>query len=135
MVRGRATGLFGAGSHGSTYGGTPLASRVVHSVYEVLTNSDIMSNAVNEGLFIRETIVGALGEHGVTSRGAGMMIGISLPKDMDCSHLVDRARDEQKLIINVTGGHVVRLLPPLNMNRDESTQVAERLIDILKPFF
>lgn len=135
MVRGRANGLFGAGSHGSTYGGTPLASRVVHSVYEVLANSDIMENAVKEGLFIRETVVDALGQHGVSSRGAGMMIGISMPDNMDCSQLVDRARDEKKMIINVTGGHVIRLLPPLNMNRDESTQVAERLIKLLKPSF
>ena len=135
MVRGRANGLFGAGSHGSTYGGTPLASRVVHSVYNVLANSDIMTNAVTEGLFIRETLVDALGQYGVSSRGAGMMIGIALPESMDCTQLVDRARDEKKLIINVTGGHVVRLLPPLNMSRDESTQLADRLIDLLKPSF
>ena len=133
MVRGRANGLFGAGSHGSTYGGTPLASRVVHSVYDVLANSDIMNNAVTEGLFIRETVVDTLGQYDISSRGAGMMIGIVLPEDMDCSQLVNRARDEQNLIINVTGGHVIRLLPPLNMNRDESTQVAERLINLLKP--
>jgi len=135
MVRGRANGLFGAGSHGSTYGGTPLASRVVHSVYDVLANSNSMENAVTEGLFIRESIVDELGQHGVSSRGAGMMIGIALPENMDCSQLVDRARDEQKLIINVTGGHVIRLLPPLNMSRDESTQVSERLINLLKPSF
>jgi len=135
MVRGRANGLFCAGSHGSTYGGTPLASRVVHSVYEVLANSNIMENAVTEGLFIRESIVDTLGQYGVSSRGAGMMIGIALPEELDCSKLVDRARDEQNLIINVTGGHVVRLLPPLNISRDESTQVADRLIDLLKPLF
>lgn len=119
MVRGRANGLFGAGSHGSTYGGTPLASRVVHSVYEVLADDSIMDNAVTEGQFIREDVVNALGRYGVSTRGAGMMIGIALPEEMDCSKLVDRARDEQKLIINVTGGHVIRLLPPLNMSRDE----------------
>ncbi len=135
MVRGRANGLFGAGSHGSTYGGTPLASRVVHSVYDVLTNSNIMTNAVTEGQFIRESMTNALGKQGVSSRGAGMMIGIALPETMDCSQLVDRARDEQKLIINVTGGHVIRLLPPLNMSRDESTQVVERLLDLLKSSF
>ena len=135
MVRGRANGLFGAGSHGSTYGGTPLASRVVHSVYEVLANDDIMDNAVTEGQFIRDGVVEALGQYGVSTRGAGMMIGIALPEDMDCSKLVDRARDEQKLIINVTGAHVIRLLPPLNMSRDESSQVVERLINLLKPSF
>ncbi|ALF58937.1 aspartate aminotransferase family protein [Psychrobacter urativorans] len=135
MVRGRANGLFGAGSHGSTYGGTPLASRVVHSVYDVLANSDIMDNAVTEGQFIRESMTNALGQHGVSSRGAGMMIGIALPATMDCSQLVDHARDEQKLIINVTGGHVIRLLPPLNISRDESEQVVERLLTLLQPLF
>ena len=133
MVRGRANGLFGAGSHGSTYGGTPLASRVVHSVYDVLTNSGIMENAVNEGQFIRKSITDELQQYDVSSRGAGMMIGIALPDTMDCSQLVDLARDEHKLIINVTGGHVIRLLPPLNISRNESQQVVDRLVDLLKP--
>ena len=135
MVRGRANGLFGAGSHGSTYGGTPLASRVVHSVYDVLANSDIMDNAVTEGQFIRDGITDALGKFGVSSRGAGMMIGLALPAAMDCSQLVDKARDEQKLIINVTGGHVIRLLPPLNISRNDSEQVVERLLNLLQPLF
>ena len=133
MVRGRAKSLFGAGSHGSTYGGTPLASRVVHTVYDLLANSDIMNNAVSEGQFIRDSMTDALSQYGVSTRGAGTMIGIVLPQTMDCSKLVDRARDEQKLIINVTGGHVIRLLPTLNISRDESEQVVERLLTMLKP--
>ncbi len=133
MVSGRAKDLFGAGSHGSTYGGTPLASRVVHSVYEVLANTDIMQNSVNEGQFIRDTMSDELKQQGITGRGAGTMIGIVLPETMDCSQLVDKARDEQQLIINVTGGHVIRLLPPLNISRNESEQVVERLVNLLKP--
>ena len=133
MVSGRANGLFGAGSHGSTYGGTPLASRVVHSVYEVLRTSDIMENSVTEGQFIRDSITNELKQYGVSSRGAGTMIGIVLPETMDCSQLVDLARDEQQLIINVTGGHVIRLLPTLNISRNESEQVVERLLNLLKP--
>ncbi|WP_230659713.1 aspartate aminotransferase family protein [Psychrobacter sp. I-STPA10] len=127
MVRGRANGLFGAGSHGSTYGGTPLASRVVYSVYEVLANSDVMENATTEGEFIRQAMADNLAQYGVSSRGHGMMIGIVLPSDWDCSSLVDIARDEQKLIINVVGGHVVRLLPALNITRAESEQLVARL--------
>ena len=133
MVSGRANGLFGAGSHGSTYGGTPLASRVVHSVYEVLKNSNIMHNSVTEGQFIRDSMTDELQQHGVSSRGAGTMIGIVLPESMDCSQLVDLARDEQQLIINVTGAHVIRLLPPLNINRNESEQVVDRLLKLLRP--
>jgi acetylornithine aminotransferase len=133
LVRGRAKDLFGAGSHGSTYGGTPLASRVVHSVYEVLSDSGVMDNAVFEGQFIRDSLASELQQYGVTTRGAGTMIGIVLPEDTDCSQLVNLARDEQQLIINVTGGHVIRLLPPLNISRYESTQVVERLHNLLKP--
>lgn len=131
MVQGRAANLFSAGSHGSTYGGTPLASRVVHTVYELLTE-DVMANAVREGDFIRQAITDELGAQGVTSRGAGMMIGIVLPNSADCSTLVDIARDQQKLIINITGGHVVRLLPTLTIQRDESEQIAERLIKTIR---
>lgn len=131
MVRGKAANLFGAGSHGSTYGGTPLASRVVDAVYEQLAETDIMNNAVTEGQFIQDEILTQFEKQGVTTRGAGMMIGIVLPETTDCSKLVDNARDEHKLIINVTGGHVIRLLPPLNMARDESEQVVERLVALI----
>ena len=133
LVRGRAKDLFGAGSHGSTYGGTPLASRVVHSVYEELTHSDIMQNSIIEGQFIRDTMVNELKQQGISTRGAGTMIGIVLPENMDCTQLVDLAREQQQLIINVTGGHVIRLLPPLNISRNESEQVVERLVNLLKP--
>lgn len=132
MVSGRARDLFQAGSHGSTYGGTPLGSRVVHSVYNVLRNTDIMQNATTEGDYIQSSLQNELGSLGVTTRGHGMMIGVVLPEDTDCSNLVNDARINEQLILNVTGGHVVRLLPPLNLSRTESDQVVERLIRVIK---
>ncbi|WP_296206405.1 aspartate aminotransferase family protein [Psychrobacter sp. UBA3962] len=132
MVRGRACDLFQVGSHGSTYGGTPLGSRVVYTVYDILTNTDIMQNATTEGDYIQQSLKEALKEFGVTTRGHGMMIGVVLPESTDCSDLVDRAREYEKLIINVTGGHVIRLLPPLNLKREESDQLIERLTRLIK---
>lgn len=132
MVHGRARDLFQVGSHGSTYGGTPLGSRVVHTVYDILTNTDVMQNATTEGDYIQHSLSEALKDLGVTTRGHGMMIGVVLPESTDCSTLVDRAREQEKLIINVTGGHVIRLLPPLNLKREESDQLIERLIRLIK---
>ena len=132
MVRGRARDLFQVGSHGSTYGGTPLGSRVVYTVYDILSNTDVMQNATTEGDYIQQSLSEALKEFGVTTRGHGMMIGVVLPESTDCSDLVDRAREDEKLIINVTGGHVIRLLPPLNLKREESDQLIERLIRLIK---
>ena len=132
MVRGRARDLFQVGSHGSTYGGTPLGSRVVHTVYDVLSNTDIMQNAVTEGNYIQQTLSEELKELGVTTRGHGMMIGVVLPKGTDCGSFVDQAKKTKKMILNITGGHVIRLLPPLNMKRDESDQLIERLSRLIK---
>ena len=132
MVRGRARDLFQVGSHGSTYGGTPLGSRVVYTVYDILSNTDVMQNATTEGDYIQQSLSEALKDFGVTTRGHGMMIGVVLPESTDCSDLVDRAREDEKLIINVTGGHVIRLLPPLNLKREESDQLIERLIRLIK---
>lgn len=132
MVRGRARDLFQVGSHGSTYGGTPLGSRVVHTVYDILANTDVMQNATTEGDYIQRSLNEALQHLGVTTRGHGMMIGVVLPESTDCSTLVDKAREQEKLIINVTGGHVIRLLPPLNLKREESDQLIERLTRLIK---
>lgn len=132
MVSGRASGLFQVGSHGSTYGGTPLGSRVVHTVYDILSNSNAMQNAVTEGDYIQQSITNELQSLGVTTRGHGMMIGVVLPEDTDCSSLVDQARDKHQLILNVTDGHVIRLLPPLNLKRSESDQLIERLSRLIK---
>lgn len=132
MVRGRARDLFQVGSHGSTYGGTPLGSRVVHTVYTLLSQTDIMQNAAIEGDYIQNNLTDELKSLGVSTRGYGMMIGVVLPEATNCSTLVDEARRTEQLIINVTGSHVVRLLPPLNLARSESDQLIERLSRLIK---
>ena len=132
LVAGKACNLFGAGSHGSTYGGTPLGSRIVCTVYEQLTD-DILSNAIHESDFIRQNIH----EHfpQIDIRGRGMMIGLGLPDGVDCTHIVDTARDEFHLILNVTGGNVIRLLPALNINHDDTVILTEKLLKLLQKIF
>lgn len=132
MVSGRANGLFSYGSHGSTYGGTPLACRVVHQVYQLL-NEEIMQNAITQAQFIRDTLQNELGNT-ISTRGMGMMFGIVLPENQNYSQIVDIARDQHKLIINLTAKHVIRLLPPLNLKLNESEQIIEKLIATIKPF-
>ena len=65
-------------------------------------------------------------------RGFGLMIGIELAKP--CAELVDIARDEYKMIINVTAGSVVRLLPTLNITQAQADQLIERLVSMIKKF-
>lgn len=132
MTQGKAVGLLGAGSHGSTYGGTVLGSRVVYTVLDTLEKENAVENAATVGVYIVDQLRAQLADCNVQVRGFGMMIGIQLPKD--CAELVAIARDEYKLIINVTAGSVVRLLPPLNMTQAQADELLQRLIPVIQNF-
>ena len=132
MTQGKAVGLLGAGSHGSTYGGTVLGSRVVYTVLDTLEKENAVENAATVGAYIVDQLRAQLADHHVQVRGFGMMIGIQLPKD--CAELVSIARDEYKLIVNVTAGSVVRLLPPLNMTQAQADELLQRLVPAIQNF-
>lgn len=132
MTQGKAVGLLGAGSHGSTYGGTVLGSRVVYTVLDTLEKENAVENAATVGAYIVDQLRAQLADYNVQVRGFGMMIGVQLPKD--CAELVAIARDEYKLIINVTAGSVVRLLPPLNMTQAQADELLQRLVAVIQNF-
>lgn len=132
MTQGRAVGVLAAGNHGSTYGGTALGSRVVYTVIDLMQKENTMENAAQVGQYIVDQLREKLAAQNVIVRGFGMMIGIELPKA--CAELVNIARDQQKLIINVTAGNVVRLLPPLNMTREQADDLVQRLVPLIQDF-
>ena len=132
MTQGKAIGLLGAGSHGSTYGGTVLGSRVVYTVLDTLEKENVVANAATVGAYIVNQLKAQLAGYNVQVRGFGMMIGIQLPKD--CAELVAIARDQYKLIINVTAGSVVRLLPTLNMTQAQADELLQRLVPAIQKF-
>ncbi len=129
MMNNKAAGLFKAGSHGSTFGGTPLACRVVCSVYEHLTH-DVMQNALTQSQKIRHAVQYRFADK-IEIRGRGMMIGFAMPSDVDCGQIVAMARDEFYLIVNVTGGNVIRLLPALNISEADTCSLIEKLLALL----
>ena len=132
MTQGRGVGVLTAGNHGSTYSGTPLGSRVVYTVIDTIQKENLVENAANMGAYIVDQFRQQLAEQNVTVRGFGLMIGIELPKA--CPELVDVARDEYKLIINVTAGSVIRLLPALNIDKAQADQLIERIVKMVKAF-
>ncbi|MFC6052473.1 acetylornithine aminotransferase [Acinetobacter sp. Ac_877] len=132
MTQGRGVGVLTAGNHGSTYSGTPLGSRVVYTVIDTIQKDNLVENAANMGAYIVEQFKQQLDGQNVTVRGFGLMIGLELPKP--CAQLVDVARDEYKLILNVTAGSVIRLLPALNIDKAQADQLIERIVKMVKAF-
>ena len=132
MTQGRGVGVLTAGNHGSTYSGTALGSRVVYTVIDTIQKEHLVENAEKMGSYIVEQLTQQLADQNISVRGFGLMIGIELPKA--CGELVNVARDEYHLIINVTAGSVIRLLPPLNISQQQADQLIERLVKMIKDY-
>lgn len=133
LAQGLAAELIQPGSHGSTFGGNPLASRVGLAVIDVLMKHNLQANAKNLGTEMLNSFKNGLSEiKGVKSvRGKGLMLGIEL--DRECAQLVSMALEEH-LLINVTSGNVIRLLPPLIIDADIAQQIVEKVISLVKTF-
>jgi len=128
LAAGPAAHLFKPGSHGSTFGGNPLACAAALATLAIIEEERLMENAVRMGDVIRSGLAERLaGRRGVKEiRGQGLMIGIEL--DYPCGEIVQQALD-QGLLVNVTADNVIRLLPPLVIKREE----AELLVATLGP--
>ena len=131
LAANQAAHVLGPGNHGSTFGGNPLSCAAAHAVLDVFESEQIVSRAAYMGQYLRDKLASALqGVNGVKEiRGQGLMIGIEL--EVDCAELVGQALEEG-LLINVTAGSVVRLLPPLILSEEEADQISEVLGRLIK---
>jgi acetylornithine aminotransferase len=128
VAHGPAAEVFQPGTHGTTFGGNPLAMRAGVVTIEAMEAEGLLDNAAEVGGFIIDTLRAEFEGHpGVVEvRGQGLMIGIEL--DRPCGELVGQAL-AAGVVLNVTADRVVRLLPPLIFTRDH----ARHLLDVLIP--
>ena len=133
LARGAAAQAFQPGHHGSTYGGNPLVCRVGLSVIETIEKNGLCDRAATLGTNLLTGFSEQLADvDGITDiRGMGLMLAIEL--DRPCAELVSLALNDG-LLINVTAGNVVRLLPPLVMNDDEASQLVDKLSQLIRNF-
>ena len=112
LARGAAAAVLGPGTHGSTFGGNPLACRAASAVLATIEAEGLTARAAERGGQLLAGFRQALAHQpGVLDiRGRGLMIGIEL--DRPCAELVAQAL-AAGLLINVTADRVIRLLPPL----------------------
>lgn len=131
LARGRAAGLFSPGSHGSTFGGNPLACRAGCTVIDVIEQQDLLRNACQQGHRLLARLEAVLQGHPKVKavRGLGLMIGIELHEPM--ADVALRAALDHRLLINVTRGRIIRLLPPLTISVAEVETIARGVLDTL----
>ncbi len=133
-VRAPYADLLGAGSHGSTYGGSPLACAVALKILEVIRRERLADNARARGDFLKGGLSQLAQKYPrVVSavRGLGLMLGIelapgmaSLPGDPQKSPAVRFAAllHAAGLLTIPAGAQILRLLPPLNLSQSEAEE-------------
>jgi len=128
-----ATQLMEPGKHGSTFGGNPLACSAGIATLNAIEKEYLIKNASTQGLLITNLLNEKFksNKNIVSIRSLGLMIGIEL--SMPCVEIVNIAL-EKKLLINVTSESVIRLLPPLIINKKEAKMLTDRLIKTIEIF-
>lgn len=131
LAKGIAAELFQPGNHGSTYGGSPLACATAQTVVDTLLQEKLIERAAELGAKLvanfRRELAGC--EQVSAIRGKGLMIGIELKHD--CPDLVASAA-AQGLLINVTAGKVIRLLPPLILSDADADLLVNALCGLIR---
>lgn len=131
LARGMAADVLGAGSHGSTFGGNPLACRSALAVIETMREQDLASRAADMGKYLVRGFQERLGHMNVVRqvRGLGLMIGIELKQP--CGELVGKGL-ERGVLINVTAERVIRLLPPLVIDQSQADEILVTVTELVR---
>lgn len=127
----KAAELMQPGSHGSTFGGNPLACAAGLATVETIINENLCEKAESMGIYLQQQLGKQLEgcESVVDIRGQGLMLAVEL--NTPCAGLVDKAA-KKGLLINVTAESVIRLLPTLNLTTDEADQLVNLLSEVIK---
>ncbi len=131
LTGGAAHEVLGPGTHGSTFGGNPLACAAALATLSVLTNGDTLPRVAALGDRMQSRFKQALaGDNRVCDvRGHGLMLGIELAEAPE--RFVERAL-EARLLLNVTQGKVIRLLPPFILTNAEADQIVDQVVELIR---
>jgi len=116
------------GTHGSTYGGNPLAMAAGEAVLDIVGEPDFLDNVKRMGERLRQALEQLIPNHDhlfESVRGVGLMLGIRLKSDSRA--FVAHLRDNHGLLTVAGGDNVVRILPPLNIEERHVAECIEKL--------
>jgi len=130
VASGKAAEAFTPGKHGSTFGGNPLATHTACRVLELMESMNLSEQAQKSGDWIVNEFRKRLaGDSRVTDiRGRGLMMALEFNRDVN--HLKTEAL-AAGLLMNVTHDNVIRLLPPLIIDRAQSEEIVETICGLI----
>ena len=118
-----------AGTHGTTYGGNPLATSIGNAVLDIILADGFLDQVAQTGLKMKQRLAELRDRHpGVIAevRGEGLMIGLRIADRIPAGDFTVAVRDQHMLVIPA-GENVVRMLPPLTIGDAEIDEGFKRL--------
>ncbi|MHC1581315.1 acetylornithine transaminase [Methanopyrus sp.] len=129
IAREEVAEAFEPGDHGSTFGGNPLACAAVVAAVRTVLEENLPEAAARKGERALELLSEAE-DHVVEVRGRGLMIGVEVG-DGDRAEEIAREMVDRGVLVNVTSGDVIRLVPPLVITEEELETALTRLVDAI----
>jgi len=131
----KAGEVFQPGNHGSTFGGNPLMCATASTVIDTIKSENLLANVNKMSTYLLDAFNDRLDQlDGVREiRGMGLMIGIELDSEQvkhECSEFVKLAL-QKNLLINVTAGSVIRLLPPLILDQQQADSIVATVCELV----
>ena len=116
------------GTHGSTYGGNPLAMAAGEAVFGIVSQPEFLAEVRRLGDRLRQALEQMIPNHDMLFehvRGRGLMLGLRMRTDSRA--FVAHLRDNHGLLTVAAGDNVVRILPPLNISDEHIAECVEKL--------
>jgi len=123
--------VFQPGDHGSTYGGNPVAAAVGRAALTVLEEEGMVENSAQLGDYLLERLRAIDSPHIAEIRGRGLWIGIELKPEAGGARKFCEELQAIGVLCKETHDHVIRVAPPLVINRDEIDWALERIARVL----
>ena len=123
--------VFKPGDHGSTFGGNPLACAVAREALKVLVEENLIENSAKLGSYMMDRLREIPSPHVKEIRGKGLMIGVELHPHAGGARRFCEALQAKGLLCKETHEHVLRIAPPLIIQKPDIDWALERFSDVL----
>jgi ornithine--oxo-acid transaminase len=124
-------GLFGAGDHGSTFGGNPLGAAIAREALKVLVEEGLIENARVQGEYLLGRLQRIESEHIAEVRGRGLLTGVELKPGATGARRFAEVLKDEGVLCKETHEHILRFAPPLVIQREELDWALERIESVL----
>ncbi|WP_435078214.1 aspartate aminotransferase family protein [Halococcus sp. AFM35] len=116
------------GSHNATFSGGPVVSAAIDATLSTLVEEDVPTHAAEVGDYLERELRAAVGDDVREIRGMGLMVGIEVKRG--ANRVLRDLALEHDILALPAGRSVVRLLPPLVMNREDADRIVEALVAV-----